>query len=61
MIERHDAYILANAWQSVFIGIPCIIICFWCVSILCMVFFFQTNDFFQLCLDFDRVKDSLGE
>ena len=27
LIEKKDAYILANAWQSIFVGIPCIIIC----------------------------------
>ena len=27
IVEKRDAYILANAWQSVFVGIPCIIIC----------------------------------
>lgn len=26
--ERRDPYLLANAWQSVFVGIPCVIICF---------------------------------
>jgi uncharacterized membrane protein len=28
IIERRDVYILANAWQSTFVGIPCVIICF---------------------------------
>lgn len=27
VFEKKDAYVLANAWQSVFVGIPCCLIC----------------------------------
>ncbi len=27
VIERHNAYLLANAWQNLFVSIPCMVVC----------------------------------